>query len=154
MWRRDAEPGGAIVSASAIGPDRMDVIEIALLAQLAPKRVLELLATLDAAAGQQPVVAVVLAVAYEQHLRSAVEDRRDAQARRLVHAELGGRAVREPRRAESALVALARGKLVRRRDGSSSASRTSTSWAMRSPTARRTGSRRSVLCAITSTSPR
>ena len=78
MWRRDAEPTGAIDSARAIGPTGWISSRSHSSRSSRRERVIELLAALHPAARQQPVVAAVLRVAHQEHLRPAVQEGRDA----------------------------------------------------------------------------
>ena len=80
MWTTCRSPGvqsGAIDSATAIGPSKASVVpEPELLAELAPERLVERLAAVDAAAGQQPVLLARLLLAAEQHAVLPAEQRR------------------------------------------------------------------------------
>ena len=76
------ERTGAIESTIATGPSTgRVVVDPELLGQLAVERVDEALAGVDAAAGEQPVLAAALLVPAEQQAPLPAQDRRDADPR-------------------------------------------------------------------------
>ena len=106
MWTTCRSPGrqsGAIDSATAIGPSKPRLVpEPELLAELAPQRLVERLAAVDAAAREQPVLLAGLLLPAEQHAVVPADQRGDADARRPSM----------PRRAEAADAPLGVGQLV------------------------------------------
>ena len=85
-WRSPGRQSGAIDSATAIGPSSWSVVpEPELLAELAVQRLLERLPSLDAAAGEQPVLLARLLLPAEQHAVLPAHERRDPDARLVAH---------------------------------------------------------------------
>ena len=140
---------------AALRADRIDnrdrtfhrqlIVDADLLCELAVQRVDEALATVDAAAWQEPVLLAGLLVSAEEHASLPAQDRRDSNARLRGHQLADDPNPRTPRSLE--------GSSSTSTNSTSGIGRT-TSCAIRIPGSTRKGSVASVLSNTTRSSPR